>query len=71
MSIDPKQARLRLGLTQSKMAMAMGCSLRLWQLWEYEDRNPSASARQLIRALLRLQELGELDNFIESKAIIV
>jgi transcriptional regulator with XRE-family HTH domain len=72
MAIDPKQARIRLGLTQQAMADAMGLtSKHTWIKWERGERAPSAAARQMMYVLLYIQELGQLDNFLARHTIIV
>ena len=71
-SLNPKEARLRLGLTQQAMADAMGLtSKQTWIKWERGGRDPNAAARQMMAALIQLHELGQLDNFLDNHIIIV
>ena len=70
MSIDPKEARLRLGLNQTMMADAMSVNLRTWTKWERGEREPNAAAQQMMAALIWLKDKGQLDDFLESRAII-
>lgn len=61
-----------LGLTQQAMADAMGLpSVRTWQKWEYGEREPNSAAKQMVAALIRLNELGQLSDFIENHIIII
>lgn len=66
--LTPKEARLRLGLTQQAMANAMGLpSVRTWQKWEYGEREPNSAARQMIAALLYLHARGQLSDFLKTR----
>ena len=58
-----KQARMQLGLTQAKMADAMGVSVVAVSQWERGGNNPSSMAVKLLDALVFLHSLGKLEEF--------
>lgn len=70
--VNPKEARLRLGLTQQAMADAMGLtSKHTWVKWERGERAPNAAAQQMMAALIWMKDHGQLDDFLDSGTIIV
>jgi transcriptional regulator with XRE-family HTH domain len=62
--IHPKQARLTLGLNQTKMADAMGCSRSTWLHWERGERDITAAPARLLMTLLWLQSIDILDIYL-------
>lgn len=62
--IEPKEARLRLGLSPNQMAYAMGVHRQTWVKWERGERQPDRAAIRLIDALQFMQKRGCLDDFI-------
>lgn len=54
--IDPKVVRLRLRLTQERMAEVMGTSLSGYRKWEQSQRTPSGAARTLLRVMAKEPE---------------
>jgi transcriptional regulator with XRE-family HTH domain len=64
MPINPKQARITLGLNQTEMAKAMGISRGLWLKWEREEQRITAAPQRLIEALLYLKSVNMLDSFL-------
>ena len=65
MHINPKQARLTLGLNQTEMARAMGVSRSTWLHWEREERTINAAAERLLKTLLWLKSIGMFDKYIK------
>jgi len=63
-SINPKQARLTLGLNQTEMSKAMGVSRSTWLHWERGEHNPPAAAIRLLKTLLWLQSIDKLDIYL-------
>lgn len=73
-----KKIREKIGLSQPEMARAMGLTdrdgrvvVRTWQKWEYGERFPNAAARQMMAALVWLKNNGQLNDFLDSRAIII
>lgn len=55
-NIDPKAIRLRLRLTQERMAQVMGTSVSGYRKWEQQQRSPSGAARTLLRVMAKEPE---------------
>jgi putative transcriptional regulator len=55
-SIDPKAIRLRLRLTQERMAQVMGTSVSGYRKWEQQRRTPGGAARTLLRVMAKEPE---------------
>lgn len=66
-AIEPKEARLRLGLSPNAMAAAMGVHRQTWVKWERGERTPDNAALRLIEALQFMSERGCLAEFLERK----
>jgi putative transcriptional regulator len=49
--IDPKAIRLKLRLTQEKMAEVLGTSVSGYRKWEQSQRTPGGAARTLLRVM--------------------
>ena len=54
--INPKEARLTLGLSQKAMAAACGVHRSTYVKWERGEREPDAAAVRLIEVLLWLRD---------------
>lgn len=52
-TIDPKAIRLRLRLTQERMAEVMGTSVSGYRKWEQAQRTPSGAARTLLQVMAK------------------
>lgn len=63
--INPKQARLKLGLSQPEMTKAMGVARGTWLKWERGERDITAAPCRLLKTLLWLHEKGLLADYIE------
>ena len=63
---NPKEARLRLGLSINEMARACGVHRQTWVKWERGERSPDAAALRLIHALLWLADRGLLTDYLDS-----
>lgn len=63
--IDPKQARLKLGLSQSKMARACNTSIGTITKWDQGQRVPRGQAARLIEVLLALKEKNMLEWYLK------
>jgi DNA-binding transcriptional regulator YiaG len=63
-STDFKGARLKLGLTQQKMADLCGIHLQTWVKWERGEQKPPAIARQHVKTLLWLLSENLLEHYI-------
>lgn len=59
-----REARQTLGLSQQKMADACGVHKQTWIKWERGERCPDRAALRLIAALLYLDEIGRLEEFL-------
>ncbi len=64
MSMDPKQARLTLGLSQTEIAKAMGVSRGLWLKWERGEQGITAAPSRLLMTLIWLQSVNMLDKYL-------
>ena len=64
MSLNPKQARLSLGLNQTEMSKAMGVHRNTWLKWERDEQDPSAAPTQLLKTMLWLQSIDMLDSYL-------
>jgi len=64
MTINPKQARQTLGLSQTDMAKAMGVSRSTWLHWERQERDMNAAASRLLMTLLWLQSINRIDIYL-------
>ena len=62
--LNPKQARLTLGLNQTEMAKAMGVHRGTWLKWERGEQDISAAPAQLLKTLLWLQSNSMLDIYL-------
>ena len=62
--LDPKQARQTLGLNQTEMSKAMGCSRSTWLHWERGEREINAAALRLLKTLLWLQSIDKFDIYL-------
>jgi DNA-binding transcriptional regulator YiaG len=69
--VSPKEARLRLGLNQTKMAEAMGIHRQTWVKWERAERKPDNAAIRLIEALLWMHSNDIISDFLKSRSITV
>jgi DNA-binding XRE family transcriptional regulator len=65
MTINPKQARLTLGLNQTEMANAMGVARGTWLKWEREEQGITAAPSRLLKILLWLQSINMLDAYLK------
>jgi putative transcriptional regulator len=54
--IDPKAIRLKLKLTQERMAQVLGTSVSGYRKWEQAQRMPSGAARTLLRVMAKEPE---------------
>jgi putative transcriptional regulator len=54
--IDPKAVRLKLRLTQERMAQVLGTSVSGYRKWEQSQRTPSGAARTLLRVMAKEPE---------------
>lgn len=63
--VNPKQARLTLGLTQTQMAKAMGVSRGSWLKWEREEQGITAAPSRLLETLLWLDFQNLLPRYIK------
>ncbi len=63
-TINPKQARLKLGLNQKEMAAAMGVHRQTWVKWERGERPPGSAAIRLIDTLLWLHSIQVLHEYL-------
>ena len=61
MTINPKQAREFLGLSQTDMAKAMGVSRGLWLKWERQEQGMTAAPTRFLQFLIWLQSKDMLD----------
>ena len=64
MSINPKNARLTLGLNQTEMAKAMGVHRGTWLKWERGEQDISAAPYRLMLSLLLWQSINMLDIYL-------
>jgi len=64
MTINPKQARLTLGLNQTEMAKAMGVARSTWLNWERGERDITAAPARLLKTLIWLQSIDKLDIYL-------
>jgi transcriptional regulator with XRE-family HTH domain len=64
-AIDPKQARLFLGLSQVDMARAMGVHRSTWLKWERQTQGITAAPMRLVNVLLWLKANGLLDRYCD------
>ena len=62
--MDPKEARLKLGLTQSQMATACNTSVGTVTKWDQGQRVPRGQASRLIDVLLWLKSKDMLDLYL-------
>jgi DNA-binding transcriptional regulator YiaG len=66
--INPKEARLKLGLNQSQMARLMGVHRSTWVKWERGERRMNAAAVELLRRLTkRRRNIYDPDNPLDSR----
>ena len=63
MSLNPKQARLQLGLNQTEMSRAMGVHRNLWLKWERGESRITAAPERLLKTLLWLQSENLIDKY--------
>jgi len=63
--LNPKQARITLGLNQTEMSKAMGISRGLWLKWEREEREITAAPSRLLKTMLWLQSKNLLDKYLK------
>ena len=63
--IDPKQARLTIGLTQTQMAKAMGVARGTWLKWERQEQGITAAPYQLLIVLMWLKNLGMFEKYLK------
>jgi len=56
MAINYKEARKRLGMTQSDVARAVGVSLNAYQMWEHHVGKPNPEHAVKVRKVLELNE---------------
>jgi len=68
MQINPKQARLTLGLNQTQMASAMGVHRGTWLKWERGEQQISAAPSRLIQVFLWLHSKNMLNSFFKNSA---
>lgn len=66
MLIKPKEARLRLGLSQSEMTKACGStSVGTITKWDQGQRQPTGPAKMLIRLWLALKRDGLFEKYFK------
>ena len=63
---DPKEARLRLGLSINDMARACGVHRQTWVKWERGERTPDAAALRLLDVLIWLHSRDMLNKCLSS-----
>lgn len=63
--MTPKEARLKLGFSQSQMATACNTSIGTVTKWDQEKREPRGQAERLIEVLLWLQSQNLLDKYLK------
>jgi len=68
MQINPKQARLTLGLNQTQMANAMGVHRGTWSKWERREQQISAAPSRLIQVFLWLHSKDMFKPFLKNSA---
>jgi len=66
MIINPKKARLRLGLSINDMSDACGVHRQTWVKWERGEREPGAAVGRLINILLWLNDNDILSDCLEN-----
>ena len=64
MTINIKQAREFLGLSQTDMAKAMGVDRGTWLKWERKEQGITAAPTRLLKTLLWLQSINMLDIYL-------
>jgi DNA-binding transcriptional regulator YiaG len=65
MSINPKEARETLGLTQTQMARACNTHPMTVSKWETGERVPRNQAARLIEVLLWLKSKKMIDDYFD------
>lgn len=68
MYINPKEARIRLGLSQSEMAKACNTSIGTVTKWDQGQREPRGQAIQLIKLMLWLKKRDLLTEWLKEIA---
>jgi len=66
--LNPKQARLTLGLNQTQMANAMGVHRGTWSKWERREQQISAAPSRLIQVFLWLHSKDMFKPFLKNSA---
>ena len=66
-SQELKEARLRLGLSQQAMSVAMGVHRQTWVKWERGERQPDQAALTLVEALQFMSDRQCLADVLERK----
>ena len=62
-TMDIKQIRHGLGLSQPQMAKLLGAALGTYRKWEAYGQKPSGAAKRCIEAIVYMDRLGVLKDF--------
>lgn len=64
-SMNPKQARQKLGITQKAMAALMGVHVQTWIKWEHGTRKMNRAAAELLRRIMEELDMKSYQEWME------